>query len=140
MASISNVHLSLIPGGDEVFVEVSYTVSATNLDASSGQAYREEVFLLGVDEGPHEDGQSEVLGEPIHNATLQLNPNFQGLTTTRAKKIPTALLDEDPGVFKPDEIRARVMLTPLPPGVVSADSNTIVRFTGLQPIIEPVMG
>ena len=138
MASISNVHLNLIPGGNETFVEVSYKVSATNLDASSGQAYREEVFLMGVDEGPREDGQSEVLGEPIHSATLQFNHSFQGLTTTRAKKIPTALLDEDTGVFRADELRARVILTPLPPGVVTADSNTILRFAMLQPLIEPV--
>lgn len=139
MASISNVQLNLFPpAGDQTRVEVSYTVKATNLDASSGQVFREEVFLLGVDERPGEDGQNDVLGEAIHSATLAFNPGFQALTVTRAKNIPTALLDEDPGFFRADEIRARVMLTPLPPGVVIADSNTIVRTAVILPVIEPV--
>ena len=138
MASISNVNLNLIIGGEETFVEVSLTVNATTQEATARQAFREEVYLIGVDEGRGEDGQNDVLGDAISTADVQFNPNFQGYTLTRAKKIPTALLDEDPGIFRADEIRARVTLTPLPPEVVTAYSNTIVRFPVVQPVIEPV--
>ena len=41
MASISNVNLNLIIGGEETFVEVSLTVNATTQEATARQAFRE---------------------------------------------------------------------------------------------------
>jgi hypothetical protein len=49
-------------------------------------------------------------------------------TRSHERTVPIAILDEDPGLFiRPDEIRARVTLTPLAPASPTRDSNSSAR-------------
>ena len=121
MAQISDILLQVFP--QNRLAQVSYTVSATNLDAQQSQTYGEVVELLGIDELPHEDGQNDVIA--TQNWKTTFDTSHVSFVNTREFNLPDGALDEDPGIFRPDEIRARVTLTPEPPGPVSKDSNLV---------------
>ena len=132
MASISNVLLRIfegVPASGQALVQVSYTVTATLHDAPHQQSYRELVQLLGDDEGAGEDGHSELIANgTIYDGTVTFSNSAVAFTQTRERTVPVAILDEDPGPFiRPDEIRARVTLTALPPASPTRDSNLVRR-------------
>ena len=135
MAQISDVNLEYFrEGGTTPNVRVSYTVSATHLDGEQERSYQELVELIGVDEGPHEDGQNEVVAT-LSNGVVQFDTShvaFQRIVQP-SPPVGEAVIDEDSGIFRTDELRARVTLTPLPPAPVSRDSNLVMRF---QPVLE----
>ncbi|HMI40333.1 MAG TPA: hypothetical protein VK485_03760 [Sphingomicrobium sp.] len=110
MASIrNNVLLHIVEGQGNARVEVSYTVDASAEDLEHQQSYRAVVELIGVDEGPGEDGRSEV----IPNGQIVDEPVTFSLPRTVVKDISAGILDEDPGPFpRRDEIRARITLLP----------------------------
>ena len=132
MASISNVLLRIfegVPVAGQALVQVSYTLTATLHDAPHQQAYRELVQLVGDDQGSGEDGQSELIANgTIFDGTVVFTTSTVAFTQTRERTVPIAILDEDPGVFpRPDEIRARVTLTPLAAASPTRDSNLVRR-------------
>ena len=132
MASISNVLLRIfegIPVAGQALVQVSYTLTATLHDAPHQQAYRELVQLVGDDQGPGEDGQSELIANgTIFDGTVVFTTSTVAFTQSHERTVPIAILDEDPGPFiRPDEIRARVTLTPLAPASPTRDSNLVRR-------------
>src|SRR4029453_10048668 len=110
MATIrNNVTLRIAESQGNAFVEVSFAVDASAEDIQHQQAYRAVVELIGVDEGPGEDGRSEAT--PNGQKADQLGAF--GVGQTVARNMPSALLDEDPGPFpRRDELRARVTLIP----------------------------
>lgn len=132
MASISNVLLRIfegVPIAGQALVQVSYTLTATLHDAPHQQAYRELVQLVGDDQGPGEDGHSELIANgTIFDGTVVFTTSTVAFTQSHERTVPIAILDEDPGPFiRPDEIRARVTLTPLAPGSPTRDSNLVRR-------------
>ena len=132
MASISNVLLRIfegVPVAGQALVQVSYTLTATLHDAPHQQAYRELVQLVGDDQGPGEDGQSELIANgTIFDGTVVFTTSTVAFTQSHERTVPIAILDEDPGPFiRPDEIRARVTLTPLAPASPTRDSNLVRR-------------
>lgn len=110
MATIrNNVLLHIVESQGNASVEVSYAVDAGPEDIQHHQSYRAVVELIGVDEGPGEDGRNEV----IPNGLIADLPVTFGASQTVVKKISAAILDEDPGpIIRRDEIRARVTLFP----------------------------
>ena len=132
MASISNVLLRIfegVPVAGQALVQVSYTLNATLHDAPHQQAYRELVQLVGDDQGRGEDGQSElIVNGTIFDGTVVFTTSTVAFTQSHERTVPIAILDEDPGPFiRPDEIRARVTLTPLAPSSPTRDSNLVRR-------------
>lgn len=130
MASIQNVRLSIfdnIQSPGNALVQVSYKIVSTHHDVAHEQRYRELVQLIGMDEGPGEDGRSEPLPiDPIWDGPFAFGGFASAFEHTREKIIPIGALAEDP-FFKRSEIRARVTLEPLPPATVSSESNTVFR-------------
>ena len=132
MASISNVLLRIfegVPAPGQALVQVSYTVTATLHDAPHQQSYRELVQLVGDDEGAGEDGHSELIANgTIFDGTVVFTTSTVAFSQSHERTVPIAILDEDPGPFiRPDEIRARVTLTPLAPASPTRDSNLVRR-------------
>ena len=136
MASVSKVRLQIFENAGSALVQVGYTVTATNEDSLSGQAYRELVQLVGDDSGPGEDGRSELIaGGTMWDGTVSFTTSEVAFVRAREVTLPSSTLDEDPGpVIREDEIRARVTLIPLPPASLSRDSN-LVRRGG--PVVNP---
>jgi len=135
MAAINNVRLDIFdnnPSPGRALVQISYKILGTHHDIAHEQKYRELVQLIGVDEGPGEDGRSEPLPiDPIWDGPF----TFGGLATafdrTREGVIPTSALIED-AFFRRSEIRARVTLEPLP-ATVSGESNIVLRHPANSP-------
>jgi len=129
MASIGNVRLEIFESQGSALVRVSYKLNATLLDTQSEQSYRELVQLIGVDEGPGEDGQSDVIaGGTIWDGPIKFTSGQVSFQQIHEKTLPLSVLDEDPSPFpKRDELRARVTLTPLPPVPPVRDSNLVTR-------------
>ena len=128
MASISDVRLRIFENSGSALVEVSYTLSATQHDGEHEQAYRELVQLVGVDTGPGEDGQSELIpGGTIWDGVVVFTTSQVAFVQSHERPVPSSILDEDPGIIRPDEIRARVTLIPLPPTPPTRDSNIVQR-------------
>ncbi len=128
MASISDVRLRIFENSGSALVRVSYTLSATQHDGEHEQAYRKLVQLVGVDTGPGEDGQSELIpGGTIWDGVVVFTTSQVAFVQSHERTVPSSILDEDPGIIRPDEIRARVTLIPLPPAPPTRDSNIIRR-------------
>jgi hypothetical protein len=138
MASIQNVRLEIVENQGSAVAQVSYTLTGSQQDADHQHAYREVVELIGVDEGPGEDGQNELIpGGLVFNGAVTFANTTPINRPPRLLPLPSSALDEDPGrifpnaIFpKEDEIRARVTLTQIPPPPVIANSN-LVRRGGL---------
>ena len=126
MAAISDVLLEIFNQSGSALVRANYRIEATGPDAVQEQRYREVVELFGLDEGAREDGQSEVI-QVISDGPIKFDTSHVAFVRAPEITVPSAVLDEDSGIFRRDELRARVSLTPLPPEPVSRDSNTIIR-------------
>jgi hypothetical protein len=131
MAQLSNVALKITPDVANADIELVYKIDYNDTDVATNQQYDEVAKLIGVDLGvdpiivaggddPIVDGQLSPTGSVVspNGATSQVRK----FATT----IPLANLNEDvPPVPNPDEIRASVTLTPIPPQAVSAQSNLV---------------
>ena len=129
MASISNVSLQIFENAGTAVVRVSYRLTATHHDGPHEQAYRELVQLVGIDIGPGEDGQSELIpGGTVWDGVVVFSTSQVSFEQTRERTLPSSILDEDPGpIIREDEIRARLTLIPLPPQSLSRESNLVRR-------------
>ena len=128
MATIGPVQLTVTPNLDNRVVNVSYTITFSAFDKTTNLPYSQVVRLIGDD--------TNVAGDPLIAApddlitggllafnTVQANgQNTRTVTLTRT--LGKSALDEDTGaVPNPDEIRARVTLTPALPSALNAESN-----------------
>ena len=127
MAHITEVALEVFGQLNPPQVRVSYRIEATGPDAVNEQRYRELVELIGVDEGPHEDGQNEVVAT-LSDGIVKFDTSHVAFVRSPQVEVTQEALNEDPGIFfRRHELRARVSLTPLPPEPVIRDSNLVVR-------------
>lgn len=138
MAKIGPVTLKLDRKGSETTVDVSYEITFEKQDQDAKQVYEKICRLIGDDTNvgdPEEAAPDDTLGF--------LSPMFTEDTAAKGKAkldrhftktFRTADLDEDRGtVPNPDEIRARVTLTPLPRGAaqpIERESAVVKRKIG----------
>ncbi len=128
MATIGPVQLTVTPNLDNRIVNVKFTISFSAFDKTTNLPYTQVVRLFGDD--------TNVAGDPITAApddvipggllavnTVQANGQ-NSLAVTLTKTLGKSALNEDTGVVpNPDEIRAKVTLTPALPSVQNAESN-----------------
>jgi len=126
MADISDVKLELFPQNN--LAQISYTVTGSNHDGEQMLAYRELVEIVGVDKRAHEDGKDDTLFSKEYRTAF--DTSHIGFVQSREIDLSGVNLDEDPGIFRPDEIRARVTL--IPEIQVSRESNLVTLFVNAQ--------
>lgn len=133
MASIGEVVLKIRnKGKTEAVVEVKYEIAFDSYDQSSNQIYAEVCKLIGDDTiggDPPAASTDDTLGflTPLFFRNTQSNEQ-PTLSRHWKKTFRKAELDEDRGLIpNPDEIRALVTLTPLPPGAASRESNVVKK-------------
>ena len=129
MPTIQNVRLEIVENQGAAAALVTYRLAFTSQDLGQSPNYVETVELIGVDASP-EDGQDDAIPGSRSDAAVTL---AVGATERRRLiALQGTSLDEDKappgpiaggGVPTPDEIRARVTLTPLPGAPVSAVSD-----------------
>ncbi len=129
MPTIQNVRLEIVENQGAAAALVTYRLAFTSQDLGQSPNYIETVELIGVDKIPGEDGQDD----PIPGSRSETPVTVTVGTTERRRLIALqgTSIDEDKGAAgpigaiqaTPDEIRARVTLTPLPGAPVSAVSD-----------------
>ena len=132
MASIKFLTFKIDPvqGKDQYTVQVGYVVSGSNFDVATGQAYREVCHLIG-DDTPG-DGTDDNLKKIFEDTTV-FSANTAHFTRAIQLFLPRSALDEDSGqpFLEEDEIRARVKMTPLPPKIVTLESD-VIKLGGID--------
>lgn len=133
MATISPVKLAIKKKDDNQFtVDVKYEITFDSYDQASNQAYAEVCKLMGDDTitgEPPAAGADDTLGflTPLFFRSTQSNGEAT-LKRHWTKDFRKAELDEDRSpIPSPDEIRAVVTLTPVPPSTVTAESNVVKK-------------
>jgi hypothetical protein len=130
MASMTTPVLSIVgspqPGRSDV--TVTYTVTFDNFDVTSGQPYHEHLDLIGDDTGTG-DGAAAGGDDALYWAGLG---NVHAGATVQPRihtiSVPNTALNEDKdGIPNPDEIVARITLTPVAAAVIGpVNSNTVL--------------
>lgn len=115
-------------------VEVQYTVTFDKRDTASDLPYSESVNLIGDDAGGVNDllfGMVPGLSSPsIIRASDIVAPATTLPRTHRKPLLSNTTLDEDqPPAQNPDEIRAVVTLTPVPPVTSGPIESNLVTLT-----------
>ena len=130
MATIGPVALKVELVQNQAKVDVSYAIAFDSYDQNSNQAYVEVVRLVGDDTNvgdPLTAGTDDILGfvTPLFLRTTRSDGQAT-LARQFTKTFPKATLDEDRGdIPNPDELYARVTLTPVAPATVTAQSNMV---------------
>lgn len=130
MAKIGPVVLTVEVVGNQADVDVSYEISFDSYDQHSNQAYVEVVRLMGDDTNvgdPGSAGADDILGF-VTPLFLRSTRSDGQATLARhfTKTYPKGTIDEDRGaVPNPDELYARVTLTPVAPAAATAQSNPV---------------
>lgn len=134
MAKIGPVTLKVDLVGNEAKVDVTYEITFDSYDQHSNQAYVEVVRLMGDDTNvgdPESAGADDTLG--FVTPLFLRNTRSDGQATLPrqfSKTFPKATIDEDRGtVPNPDELYARVTLTPVAPATATAQSKTVTVQT-----------
>ncbi|MGH9224667.1 MAG: hypothetical protein ACRD2W_13020 [Acidimicrobiales bacterium] len=119
MAKIGAVKLAIDVHGSKAVVSVTYDVTFSAQDKKTKQLYKEACRLIGDDThagDPKAQAPDDTLG---FMTPLFFKTQFTGAATETREFTKTFIagdLDEDRGLVPdPDEIRARVGLTPVPP-------------------------
>jgi hypothetical protein len=128
MATIGPVQLTVTKDLDNRIVDVAYTISFSAFDKTTNLPYTQVVQLFGDDTLVAGDPINAAPDDPIPGGLLAVNTvqaNGQNsLPVTLTKTLGKSNLNEDTGVVpNPDEIRAKVTLTPALPSVQNAESN-----------------
>lgn len=129
MATIGPVQLTVTQELDNRVVNVKYTISFSAFDKTTNLPYTQVVRLFGDDTNVAGDPLTAAPDDVIPGGLLAINTvqangqNSQAVTLT--KTLGKSALDEDTGAAapNPDEIRAKVTLTPALPTVQNAESN-----------------
>ena len=140
MATVTNLTLAIqvVNNGPnlEAQIEVEYDIVFSSFDQNSNQPYSELCRLIGDDTGiaPAEDGADDLIpGGQLFPVIIlppfnQVASNGQAsVHRTRTRTLPLSALNEDQGaVANPDELRAQVTLTPVPPVSVVRESSQVL--------------
>jgi hypothetical protein len=133
MASIGPVKLNIKKQSDtEFLVDVKYEILFDSYDVGSNQPYAEVCRLMGDDTGtgdPPDAGPDDTIGflTPLFFRSTQADGS-EKLERHWTKTFRKADLDEDRGpIPNPDEIKAVVTLTPVPPATVTAESDLVKK-------------
>jgi hypothetical protein len=132
MATIGPVQLSVSPNLDNRVVKVSYTITFSAFDKTTNLPYSQVVRLFGDDTAVPGDPISAAPDDAIVGGLLAVNSvRANGQNTLDVNVTGTlgkSVLDEDKtDAPNPDEIRAKVTLTPALPSVQNAESNLIAE-------------
>lgn len=133
MASIENLTLRTLPNPGDVNlldVRVTFTVFFSEFDFFSHLPYQECIRIFGIDTIAFagEDNTDDLLIDGFSITTVSPPPRgIPGLNRDVRMAVQRRSLDEDqPPAPNPDELQARITLTPLLPVEVTARSNTAV--------------
>lgn len=136
MAKIGTVKMKVDMEGAEATIDVDYTITFDSEDQESGITYKEEVRLIGDDTHANDPselaGPDDVLGflTPLFNNKTKFDGEKK-IDRHLTKTFRRADLDEDRTfVPNPDELRAKVTLTPVSAGTgeaVSRESAMVKR-------------
>ncbi|MCA1707345.1 MAG: hypothetical protein LC808_30395 [Actinobacteria bacterium] len=125
VATIGPVDLRVDVQGAQATVHVTYDINFSARDLQTNQVYSEECRLIGDDTDvgdPAAAGADDTLGflTPLFNDHTAPEGGRPTLSRHFMKTIRKGDLDEDRGgIPNPDEIRARVTLTPAPSPTVN---------------------
>jgi hypothetical protein len=131
MATMTTPVLSIVgspqPGRSDV--TVTYTVTFDNFDVTSGQPYHEHLDLIGDDTGTG-DGAAAGADDALYWAGLgDIHAGATVQVRTHTISVPNTALNEDTNeIPNPDEIRARITLTPIVPAVVGPVESNLVAL------------
>ena len=119
MAKIGSVKLVIDLVGSKATVSVTYDVTFSAQDKKTKQLYKEACRIIG-DDTHNQDPAGEAPDDTLGFMTpLFFKSQFAGAATVTREFTKTFIagdLDEDRGLVPdPDEIRARVDLSPVPP-------------------------
>lgn len=128
MPTIQNVRLEIVENQGAAAALVTYRLAFNSQDLGHPLNYVETVELIGVDPLPREDGQDDPIpGGRVDNA-VTFSPN--AAEGRRLIALQGTSLNEDKDAtgpiaiaVQPDEIRARVTLSPHPGASISAVSD-----------------
>jgi hypothetical protein len=121
MATIGPVKLALKVQGDTATVDVTYDIKFSATDVKNKQGYDEECRIIGDDTNPSDAAAGAGGDDTLEFVTPVFNkPVKAGDSNTvsrhHTKSFRALDLNEDLGnIPNPDEIRARVVLTPAAP-------------------------
>src|SRR5690349_1690353 len=127
MATIGPVQLTVTRDLDNRIVNVKYAIAFSAFDKTTNLPYTQVVQLFGDDTlvgDPVTAGADDAIpGGLLAVNTVQANGQ-NSLAVTLTKTLGKSALDEDTGAIpNPDEIRAKVTLTPQLPSVQNVESN-----------------
>ncbi|MFN0213578.1 MAG: hypothetical protein ACKVT2_04930 [Saprospiraceae bacterium] len=137
--SNQNLDLDLLPGGTQVAVRVSYTVTFSPDErqlVALGTRFREDIAVLENDFGEIivPPGGSAPAPDVLANFGARIigvtagNSNQVINRPTRTIIVPRSALNEDPPGLDPDEIRCRITIRPIDfplPGTSFTDTETL---------------
>lgn len=126
--TISNVTLSIPDVGDRAHVSVEYDVQFSDTDVLTNQAYEETFSLIGDDTG--EDGVNDQISMGLVVLPYRtVRPNgAASVHRSLSVYVDWENLNEDlPTGQNPDEIKAKVTLTPILPATVKEFSNVVEK-------------
>lgn len=128
MASISNVILTANINVSNANINVTYQLTGSAFDVTSGQPYKEVVKLISLDPPDGPENNKDIPNGLITDAVVVFS-NTTPINRTRSKTMAKADLDED-SPQQQDEIRAIVTLTPIFAEKVEMGSNQVNKEFG----------
>jgi len=128
MASISNVILTATINVGNANINVTYQLTGSTFDVTSGQPYKEVVKLISLDP-PNGPENNRDIPNGLITDTIVVFSNTTPINRTRSKTMEKADLDEDTPKLE-DEIRAIVTLTPVIAEKVEVGSNRVDKEFG----------
>jgi hypothetical protein len=125
MAAVSTPNLVVTKDLDNRIVHVKYTIGFDSFDQASNLNYKHVAQLMGDDTNvtgdPANAAPDEVLAT-LKSEVVQANGQAQ-VVVDFTQEFPKSLLNEDIGAPNPDEVRAKVTLTPILPVQIVRESN-----------------
>lgn len=137
--NILDVRLEIVENDGAAAALVTYVLAFDSNDLGQSLDFVETVELIGVDQIQGEDGQNDAI--PGSRSEADVTLSFTESERRRLIALPAKALDEDrdssgpantAAVPKPDEILARVTLTPRHRGQVSRESAILVLHQSLR--------
>jgi len=127
MASIGSVNLTINIEGANARVRVRYTLYFDDFDRRSNLPYTENCYIYGDDTNVGDTlagGDDSIPRGTIAITTVTANGS-SSISRDYTKLYSRHELDEDSWPNNPDDIRARVILTPQLPVARKKDSNLV---------------
>jgi hypothetical protein len=132
MATMTTPQLTIVGSQVPGFstLTVKYTVTFSAFDQASGQPYRESIDVIGDDTAvgdPATAGADDALYTIVN--VVVVSPPAAVQARTHTITLSNSTLNEDTGAIpNPDEIRARVTLTPIAPTAIGPIESNLVAL------------